>query len=68
MIRVSHRSFNTSEHFGDEEFVLRTGLAALDEVYTELDLAIIAVHTRTPVSKSEQGRASATRRGAGHGW
>lgn len=67
MIRVTHQSLNTSEHFGDEEFVLRTGLAALDEVYTELDLAIIAVHSRTPASKSEQGRASATRRRAAHG-
>ena len=67
MIRVSHRLLDVSEHFGDEEFVLRTGLAALDEVYTELDLAIIAVHTRTPVSKSGHGRALATRRRAAHG-
>ena len=29
-IRVPHRSLIASEHFGDEEFVLRTELAALD--------------------------------------
>jgi hypothetical protein len=67
LIRVSHRSLNASEFFGDEDFVLRTGLAALDEVYTELDLAIIAVHRRTTVIKSGQERSSATRRRAAHG-
>ena len=67
LIRVSHRSLNASEFAGDEEFVLRTGLAALDALYNELDLAIIAVHTKTPVSKSGHGRASVTRRRAAHG-
>jgi hypothetical protein len=67
LVRVSHQSLNTSEYFGDEELVLRTGLAALDALYNELDLAIIAVHRRTPVSKSGHGRASATRKRAAHG-
>ena len=56
MIRVSHRSLNTREHLGDEEFVLRTGLAALDALYTGLDLAIIDVHRRTQVVTSSQQR------------
>ena len=67
MIRVSHRSLNASDLFGDEEFVLRTGLAALDALYSELDLAIIAVHTRTPVRKGGRGRAPTSRRRATHG-
>ncbi len=67
MIRVSHRSLNTSEHFGDEEFVLRTGLAALDALYTELDLAIISVHRRTQIITGGQRRPLVSRRRAGHG-
>ena len=67
MIRVSHRSLNTSEHFGDEEFVLRTGLAALDAVYTELDLAIIAVHRRTQIVTGDHCRSSVSRRRAVRG-
>ena len=67
MIRVSHRSLNTSEHFGDEEFVLRTGLAALDALYTELDLAIIAVHRRSQIVTSGQLRPLMSRRRAAHG-
>ena len=67
MIRVSHRSLNTSEHFGDEEFVLRTGLAALDALYTELDLAIIAIHRRTQIVTAGQRRPFASRRRAVHG-
>ncbi|MHB1827228.1 MAG: hypothetical protein ACYCV6_05955 [Steroidobacteraceae bacterium] len=67
LIRVSHRSLNASEFAGDEEFVLRTGLAALDEVYTEFDLAIIAVHRRAPLIKRSHGHPSATRGRAAHG-
>ena len=63
MIRVSHRSLNTSEHFGDEEFVLRTGLAALDALYTELNLVIIAIHRRTSIITAGQRRPFASRRG-----
>jgi hypothetical protein len=43
--------------------VLRRGLAALDAVYNELDLAIVAVHTRTPRTKSGHHRSPPTRRG-----
>jgi hypothetical protein len=43
--------------------VLRRGLAALDAVYNELDLAMVAIHTRTSLTKRVQSRASATRRG-----
>ena len=67
MIRVSHRSLNASEHFGDEEFVLRTGLAALDALYTELDLAIVAIHRRTSIITAGQRRPLMSRRRAVHG-
>lgn len=67
MIRVSRRSLNTSEQFGDEEFVLRIGLAALDALYTELDLAIVAIHRRTSIIKAGQRRPFASRRRAAHG-
>jgi hypothetical protein len=43
--------------------VLRKGLAALDAVYNELDLAIVAIHTRTPRTKGGQRRSSLTRKG-----
>src|SRR5690348_16319041 len=63
LIRVSHRSLDALEVAFEEEFVLRRGLAALDAVYNELDLAIVAIHTRTPHSKGGQRRPSLTRRG-----
>ncbi len=62
-IRVSHRSLDALEVAFEEEFVLRRGLAALDAVYNELDLAIVAIHTRTPRTKGAQRRSSSTRRG-----
>jgi len=63
LIRVSHRSLDALEVAFEEEYVLRRGLAALDAVYNELDLAIVAVHTRTPRAKGNQRRLSPTRRG-----
>ena len=63
LIRVSHRSLDALEVAFEEEFVLRRGLAALDAVYNELDLATIAIHTRTPRTKSDQRRPSLTRKG-----
>ena len=63
LIRVSYRSLDALEVAFEEGFVLRRGLAALDVVYNELDLAIVAIHTRTPGTRSAQSRASATRRG-----
>jgi hypothetical protein len=51
LIRVSHRSLGALEVAFEEEFVLRRGLAALDAVYNELDLAIVAIHTRPPNAK-----------------
>ena len=62
LIRVSHRSLDALEVPFEEGFVLRRGLAALDVVYNELDLAIVAIHTRTPGTRGAQSRASATRR------
>jgi hypothetical protein len=61
LIRVSHRSLDALAF--EEEFVLRRGLAALDAVYNELDLAIVAVHTRTSRIKGVQRRASPIPRG-----
>ena len=63
LIRVSHRSLEALEVALEEEFVLRRGLAALDTVYNELDLAIVAIHTRTPRSTGDQRRPSLTRKG-----
>lgn len=63
LIRVSHRSLDALEVAFEEEFVLQRGLAALDAVYNELDLAIVAIHTRTPLTKGEQRRPSLTRKG-----
>jgi hypothetical protein len=63
LIRVSHRSLDALEVAFEEEFVLRRGLAALDGVYNELDLAIVAIHTRPPRTRRVQRRASPTRRG-----
>jgi hypothetical protein len=39
VIRVAHRSLDSQEIAGDEVSALRTGLAALDAAYCELDLA-----------------------------
>ena len=63
LIRVSHRSLEALEVAFEEGFVLRRGLAALDTVYNELDLAIVAIHTRTPRTTDAQRRSSPTRRG-----
>lgn len=63
LIRVSHRSLDALEVAFEEELVLRRGLAALDAVYDELDLAIVAIHTRTSFTKGVQRRSSPTRRG-----
>ena len=60
LIRVSHRSLDALEVAFEEEFVLRRGLAALDAVYNELDLAIVAIHTRTPRITGDQRRPAAT--------
>ena len=63
LTRVSHRSLDALEVAFEEEFVLRKGLVALDTVYNELDLAIVAIHTLTPHAAGDQRRPSATRRG-----
>lgn len=63
LIRVSHRSLDAPEVAFEEEFVLRRGLAALDAVYNELDLAIVDIHTRPPRIKGGQRRPSPTRPG-----
>ena len=63
LIRVSHRSLDALEVAFEEEFVLRRGLAALDAVYNELGLAIIAIHTRPPRIRGGQRRPSLTRLG-----
>jgi hypothetical protein len=63
LIRVSHRSLDALEVAFEEEFVLRRGLAALDAVYNELDLAIVAIHTRASRTKGGQGRPSLPRKG-----
>ena len=44
MIRVAHRSLDSQEIAGDEVSALRTGLAALDAAYCELDLATKHFH------------------------
>ena len=61
LIRVSHRSLDALQVAFEEEFVLRRGLAALDAVYNELDLAIVAIHMRPPRTKGGQRRPSLTR-------
>ena len=63
LIRVSHRSLDALEVAFEEGFVLRRGLAALDAAYNELDLAIVAIQTRTPRITGDQGPPPATRRG-----
>src|SRR5690348_1429173 len=63
LVRVSHRSLDALEVAFEEEFVLRRGLAALDAVYNELDLAIVAIHTRPPRPNGDQRRPSLTRPG-----
>ena len=66
LIRVSHRSLDALDALEvafEEGFVLRRGLAALDAAYNELDLAIVAIHTRTPRITGDQGPPPATRRG-----
>jgi hypothetical protein len=47
-IRVSQRSLNHLEDAFEEESLLRMGLAALDGVYTEIDLASIALSKHLP--------------------
>lgn len=46
LIRVSQRSLNHLEIAAEEQVLLRMGLAALDAVYTEIDLAAIALSKR----------------------
>jgi len=47
-IRVSHRSLDHLEVAFKEQSLLRIGLAALDAVYTEIDLASTALSRRLP--------------------
>lgn len=47
-IRVSHRSLDHLEVAFEEQSLLRMGLAALDAVYTEIDLASIAISQHLP--------------------
>jgi hypothetical protein len=47
-IRVSHRSRDHLEVAFEEVSLLRIGLAALDAVYTEIDMASIALSKRLP--------------------
>lgn len=46
VIRVSQRSLDHLEVAAEEQSLLRMGLAALDAVYTEIDLATIALSKR----------------------
>jgi hypothetical protein len=48
LIRVSQRSLNHLEIAFEEESLLRMGLAALDAVYTEVDMASIALSKYVP--------------------
>jgi hypothetical protein len=48
-IRVSHRSLDHLELAFEEQSLLRMGLAALDAVYTEIDLASIALSKHPPL-------------------
>jgi hypothetical protein len=47
-VRVSHRSLDHLEVAFEEVSLLRMGLAALDAVYTEIDMASIALSQRLP--------------------
>jgi hypothetical protein len=47
-IRVSHRSLEHVEVAFEEQSLLRMGLTALDAVYTEIDLASIAISQHLP--------------------
>lgn len=47
-IRVSHRSLDHLDVAFEERSLLRMGLAALDAVYTEIDLASIALSKQPP--------------------
>jgi hypothetical protein len=47
-IRVSHRSLDHLEVAFEEVSLLRMGLAALDAVYTEIDMASIALSKQLP--------------------
>ncbi|MDE2448546.1 MAG: hypothetical protein KGO22_06210 [Gammaproteobacteria bacterium] len=47
-IRVSHRSLDHLEVAFEEQSLLRMGLAAPDAVYTEIDLASIAISQHLP--------------------
>ena len=47
-IRVSHRSLDHLEVAFEEQSLLRMGLAALDAVYTEIDMASIAISQHLP--------------------
>ena len=49
-IRVSHRSLDHLDVAFEEQSLLRMGLAALDAVYTEIDLASIALSKHSPLS------------------
>ena len=47
-IRVSHRSLDHLDVAFEEQSLLRMGLAALNAVYTEIDLASIAISRYLP--------------------
>jgi hypothetical protein len=47
-IRVSHRSLDQLEVAFEEVSLLQMGLAALDAVYTEIDMASIALSKQLP--------------------
>jgi len=47
-IRVSQRSLHDLDLAYDEESLLRMGIAALDAVYTEIDMASIAISKQAP--------------------
>lgn len=47
-IRVSQRSLHDLDLAYDEESLLRMGLTALDAVYTEIDMASIAISKQAP--------------------
>ena len=55
-IRVSHRSLDHLEVAFEEVSLLRMGLAALDAVYTEIDLASIALSMQ-PSERGETNRS-----------